>query len=98
MSVGIDFNSMLASLWNQLPRFGVIVLLKICWIRILIDCDQKWLPTKSVGSLLLRYFFDPVLQVVFLKVPWFPCGSLSAPFWFPVGSILIVWGILFDPF
>ena len=90
MSLGIDFDSILASTSmvfgdNIFDDFGD---------SIFIDFYRKWLSETMGERFLFPHFFDSVPQVVCLKVHWLTL----ARFWNYFDSILIVLGILFDPF
>ena len=83
MSFGIDFDSILASLWHQnLCVFVDRFIFYDFFDLIFIDFDPKWLPKLRLAEVQIRSFLAPVLQGVFSK--------------FPFGSMLVVLGILPD--
>ena len=94
MSFGIDVGSMLVSLSHRNQCFGMTILFYDLGDRNVIDFDQKWFPRIVPGAPLFRHFFDPVPQVVFLKVLWLTLIR----FWLPFGSMLIVLDTLLDQF
>ena len=51
-------------------------------------------PKNSHGLACFPHFFDPVPQVMFLKVPWLTL----APFWLPFGSLLVSFWFRLDRF
>ena len=89
MSCCIDLGSILASLWHQIPCFGVIVFVGGVLVRIF-DRFQKKTPNLKGTNTFFHNVFDPVPQEVFWEVPWFTLAS----FWFPFASF----GHLFDSF
>jgi hypothetical protein len=59
--------------------------------------DQKYnkiVSKNNRGLACFLHFFDPVPQVMFLKVPWLTL----APFWLPFGSLFVSFWFRWDRF
>ena len=85
MSLGIDLGSMFVPLCHQNQYLGLVF--DNLGDGLFIDFDQKLFPQNVGASSLFPHLFDPVPQVVLLKVPWFTL----APFWSFVSSCWSFW-------
>ena len=96
MSLGIDFDTILAPLWHQIPCVGVIVFGNDFSCDCYINCNEKNSLFFSWESIKASIFVEPVPQLVFLKVPWLTlapfCFGSCWSFGFTFGCILAAFG------
>ena len=65
----------------------------IFYVIFIIDFNKKRLPFLVPGIRQNLYFFEPVPQLMFLKVPWLTL----APFWLHVGRFNSLWDAFSQP-
>ena len=85
--------SILAPCWEPFGiLFHVFSWLVFQWFVLcfLLNCDQKWFQKVEDFGKPFPYYCNPILHVVFLKVPWLMLARFLLEFndtWQPVGSI-----------